>query len=61
MPAHKNNPFTALTGIWSCFSGHKDEQSSASKQNYASDRSAIGAARPGGAYNQVFNLVPPPI
>ena len=41
MPARKINPFA---GVDPSFSWHDDEQSSsASGQDYASDRSAIGA------------------
>ena len=39
----KLNPLPTCPGFDPSFSGHNDEQSSASGQNYASDRSAIGA------------------
>ena len=45
MPAREINPFTALTRIRSQFPWHNDEQSSASGQDYASDRSAIRAGK----------------
>ena len=61
MPAQKLIPLQLWPGFDPSFSGHNDEQSSASWQDYASDLSAIGAGKYiGGVVSWLIPHIPPP-